>query len=94
MVRNGNIATITMINFFIKDGKLYQAYKARFPKQEPSHSISEIELDCKSMKIRVIEFKLYNSNNEFIANFPMDKKWNQVQIKNTTDKLIFETVCK
>jgi hypothetical protein len=51
-------------------------------------------LDCKSMKIRVIEFKLYNSNNEFIANFPMDKKWNQVQIKNTTDKLIFETVCK
>jgi hypothetical protein len=82
MVRNGNIATITMINFFIKDGKLYQAYKARFPKQEPSHSISEIEL------------KLYNSNNEFIANFPMDKKWNQVQIKNTTDKLIFETVCK
>jgi len=94
MVKNKNIVTISMINLFIKDGKLYQAYKARFPKQEPSHSISEIELDCKSMKIRVIEFELYNSDNEIIANLPVDKKWNQVQIKNTTDKLIFETVCK
>jgi hypothetical protein len=94
IVKNKNIATIAMINLFIKDGKLYQAYKSKFPKQNPSHSISEMELNCKSMQIRVKEFKLYNSDDEIIANYSVDKKWKQVQIKNTTDKFIFEAACK
>lgn len=94
MVKNKNTVTIPMINLFIKNGKLYQAYKSRFPNQEPSCSISETEFDCKNMKVRVLEFMLYNNNNEIIADFPVDKKWHQVQIRNAMDKLIFETVCK
>jgi hypothetical protein len=81
MVKNKNIVTISMINLFIKNGKLYQAYKARFPKQEPTYSISKAEFDCKNMKGRVLEFILYNNDNEIIANLPTDKKWTQVQIK-------------
>lgn len=94
IVKNKHIATIAVINLFIKDGKLYKAYKSKFPKQKPSHSISEMELNCERMQIRVKEFKLYNSADEIIANYSVDKKWNQVQIKNTSDKLIFETACK
>jgi hypothetical protein len=94
MVKNNNIVTIPMINLFIKDGKLYQAYKSQFPNQNPSYSISETEFDCKNIKIRLLEFKVYNNHNEIIANYPVDKKWNQLQIKNTIDKLIFETICE
>ena len=73
IVKNKHIATIAVINLFIKDGKLYKAYKSKFPKQKPSHSISEMELNCERMQIRVKEFKLYNSADEIIANYSVDK---------------------
>lgn len=94
IIRDNNIAKINMINLFIKGGKLYQVYKSQFPKQSPSHAISKMEFNCKSMEMRVNEFKLYNNADEIITSYSIDKKWTQVQIKNMTDKFIFETACK
>ncbi len=94
IVKNKNIASIAMINLFIKGGKLHRTYKSQFSNQNPSYSISEMEFDCKSMKIRVKEFRLYNIDNRIITNYFLDKQWNQVRLKNTTDKFIFDTACK
>lgn|GEM_PF-7093701 len=89
-----NIASTATVSLLIKGGKLYQAFKAKLPEQNPSYSISEMDIDCSGLKIMPKELTLYNAKNIIIGNYSFDRKWNLVQIKNTTDKIILDTVCK
>lgn len=94
IIKKNHIAKIKTINLFIKDGKLYQAYRLKFPKQNPAYSVSEMELNCASLQMRVNKTTLYSGDDKIIEHYTTDKKWNQVQIKNSTDRLMVDTACR
>jgi ASC-1-like (ASCH) protein len=94
IVRSKDIAQGTMINQFIKGGKLYTAFRTKYPSSEPSFTTWTVMFDCSKLRAKVSDMKLYDAKNKLIDRLPLDDRWNQLQIKNETDKNLYNTLCK
>lgn len=94
IVRAKGTTQCIMVNQFIKNGKLYNMYKAKYPSYEPSFATWTMIFDCARLRAKVADMKLYDKKKNLIDKLPLDDRWNQLQIKNEADKNLYDTLCK
>jgi hypothetical protein len=94
ITRNKNITHVYMINRLIKGGKLYNAYKSKYPALEPSFCISDMTFDCSKIRTKVTELQLYDDKQNMIDTFKLNGRWNQLRIKSAIDNNFYNILCK